>query len=1067
MWADLGIGRASSMEDDPSDRQVDIDNNHLLLSELKGVEARLRDDILSLRQDVSNAVQLDMKRKFTNGNCIGRRTSGGDSMKDVERDNLRQPTFGGPGSSSSRQLPAMIGLAGLSVSMQPEALVDSSVISSIGRSPTLATSPPLAGPSPVAAANNLAWKDWPANLPLRSEYTDFPLSESMSELKNLATAASDRLTMITGMASSIYELASPRRGACSLMVEPESPRRLSFDVMSMFVLIFDLVYTPYSLTWSVPDDVGNPVVLATTTFWLTDMCLSLLTGYHTSEGHVEMRFKQVVLHYLRSWFAVDCACVVGDIINIFPMLVFNQSSGSSNSLTRLLRVAKLARFLRVLGMVRMLRIMAQINTFMEAELSEVWRMMVKIFQISALLLWLGHCVACGWWSLGKFGSLSHSRTGERWVDTYMGLEQAETIDELGPAYQYVVAYHWGLAQITLGAHDVNPLNVPERIYTISCNLFGLLFGGTLISVLSATLLDLKEMNQEREMKMRQLREFLSQHQVKATTRILVLGQVQDRIKQRETILTEKDVSALEVLSHHLMRELRFGLFSPHVQSHMLFQAWTTVNLECLKHLCMNGVEFLILLPDDELFSSGMPATTAYHVMKGKVIYQQDPKTLDRSDRSCTAPSDTSPRPLAPARKALAHSLQVEREPGSWISEAAWWLHWWHVGAATSEAPTTLLTVTPEAVLGAMSRSACVRLVTLEYGRTFFERLQKSAASEEEAPTDVYVHDFSELVFYMRTELHMILGMAALEHEQANRSMMWLGGKLDPDSSLEKLQKEIKEGQSVVLLDKDGKLQRQALLTLLELDRGGEVLAEIAQFEPDSSEPWHPKAQLPGLKMKFGEGTKDTLKRILQTRLESLQGSLGNGHEIRKTKMKSSSTKYGIGTTYHKSIVHANCEHELEEHLSNWAVDVDLNLEFAPRSSVDVSKIIQPLGSGRAMRAEDISRRLAEIREVYLLRGSTHTGIYAFIEPAFLDALNQHEDILTKWVRVLAACMRTATVMEEPESNLQVIETFFKERPMPTVDHDGRSSVHSTQEEGSDWAWWMEQGLEAVKWEKDC
>eukprot|EP00971_Amphidinium_carterae_P239313 4750978-Amphidinium_carterae.2 len=34
----------------------------------------------------------------------------------------------------------------------------------------------------------------------------------------------------------------------------------------------------------------------------------------------------------------------------------------------------------------------------------------------------------------------------------------------------------------------------------------------------------------------------------------------------------------------------------------------------------------------------------------------------------------------------------------------------------------------------MSRSACVRLVTLEYGRTFFERLQKSAASEEEPGT---------------------------------------------------------------------------------------------------------------------------------------------------------------------------------------------------------------------------------------------------------------------------------------------------------------------------------------------
>ena len=36
----------------------------------------------------------------------------------------------------------------------------------------------------------------------------------------------------------------------------------------------------------------------------------------------------------------------------------------------------------------------------------------------------------------------------------------------------------------------------ERLFTILCNLFGLLFGGTLVSILSATLIDLREMNQE-------------------------------------------------------------------------------------------------------------------------------------------------------------------------------------------------------------------------------------------------------------------------------------------------------------------------------------------------------------------------------------------------------------------------------------------------------------------------------------------------------------------------------------------------------------------------------------------
>ena len=40
------------------------------------------------------------------------------------------------------------------------------------------------------------------------------------------------------------------------------------------------------------------------------------------------------------------------------------------------------------------------------------------------------------------------------------------------------SYHWALAQITLGAHDVNPVNSSERLVAILCNLFGLLFAGT-------------------------------------------------------------------------------------------------------------------------------------------------------------------------------------------------------------------------------------------------------------------------------------------------------------------------------------------------------------------------------------------------------------------------------------------------------------------------------------------------------------------------------------------------------------------------------------------------------------
>eukprot|EP00971_Amphidinium_carterae_P209630 4158351-Amphidinium_carterae.1 len=149
-----------------------------------------------------------------------------------------------------------------------------------------------------------------------------------------------------------------------------------------------------------------------------------------------------------------------------------------------------------------------------------------------------------------------------------------------------------LAQLTLGAHDINPINASERIFTVACNLFGLLFGGTIIAILSNTLIDLKERNQEKASLLRVLKEFLLHNNVPLGVRMRVIQQAEERALQRAHILVEKDVKALELLSRGLLRELRNSLLQSHVLSNSLFCAWRCLSSVCIESLCGDGAEIL-------------------------------------------------------------------------------------------------------------------------------------------------------------------------------------------------------------------------------------------------------------------------------------------------------------------------------------------------------------------------------------------------------------------------------------------------------------------------------------------
>merc|ERR1712136_313937 len=142
-------------------------------------------------------------------------------------------------------------------------------------------------------------------------------------------------------------------------------------------------------------------------------------------------------------------------------------------------------------------------------------------------------------------------TSDRWLDSI----------ESSFLFEYVTAFHWSMAQLTLGAIEVNPSNSIERIFTIILLLVGLFFSASLVGSLSAAMIEYQQKWQVSRQMQRNVRHYLRQNSVGPTVAIRVRQQVEKRLHHKaEEKLSFHEVEGLSLVSASLQAELRFDIF---------------------------------------------------------------------------------------------------------------------------------------------------------------------------------------------------------------------------------------------------------------------------------------------------------------------------------------------------------------------------------------------------------------------------------------------------------------------------------------------------------------------------
>eukprot|EP00931_Biecheleriopsis_adriatica_P113692 TRINITY_DN8885_c0_g1_i1.p1 TRINITY_DN8885_c0_g1~~TRINITY_DN8885_c0_g1_i1.p1 ORF type:complete len:964 (-),score=128.94 TRINITY_DN8885_c0_g1_i1:65-2911(-) len=703
-------------------------------------------------------------------------------------------------------------------------------------------------------------------LPLFRKQIDHIMNEEKTIVINARSSSKLRRSSRSSVGASgkvslsWLERTAERADFCKRFVlTPKSPYRIVFDLLSVLTVLYDSTVRPFLLAWDANEDDATTVLsMYSLLFWTCDLMLNFITGFYSKSGELQMGLLSIGKNYLRGWFPIDFSLIMLDWLGV----IFDTRS-ETRKLSALGRLARTARIIRVF------KVVALIKHFSKGIISPRYKGLFQALQILAVIVWVNHLISCMWMGAARIGGDVFNQT---WLDRFDGGPLGHAFSEASVAYQYTTALHWSITQMTPGSMEVFPTNPLERTINILCLIFGLFFGSTLISQLSAGLVQLNMARREERMRMDKLRRYLKENSVPLAMATIIQGQVTSRLSH-EPPLIEKDVHALQLLPSALRLQLQAEVFSTFLMRHPLFlQAFGQDSTKVKELLRLNAIERVILSSGDELFCVDSPAEYVYLVLDGTLQYTNE------------------------EQEPLCHV-----ELGTWMCEAALWLQWVHVGTMTATTPTEILKMYVPATAERLYRNSADPRYRANI-QTWVRAFMSSAASLQ-SDGGMYCLDAG-------ISLPSIM-MALSQDARATIGNITLDTCCDQTGvEIVKLKEELDKGKCVLMQEGSGRLLRLVYVAAIKLSRQKDNLIFTQIGRKNSDNVLVPCVVLPGRKLRAKEDPHDAILDLLQKDLKGVESLVCIGDCENCTEMRDSDS-YQIRTSYHRIEFHAHLREDTE------------------------------------------------------------------------------------------------------------------------------------------------------------
>jgi len=459
-------------------------------------------------------------------------------------------------------------------------------------------------------------------------------------------------------------ITSKRSPLRHLMTRPFSTKRIAWDVMSLFIMGYDIVFIPLMAFNLQRSALTIAATWCTTIFWTCDILNSCSSGYH-KRGVLEMRPRKVFKKYIKSWCLPDCIVVLVDWVVLLNEMDMH--------LARALRIGKSLRYTRALRMLRLLRILKVMSTV--AEFSDIIQSgslvaMLNIGKSVVGVTVVNHSIACAWFAMGNLPSSGRPS----WVETLKTLHG----QDLSFGFSYTTSLHWSLTQFTPASMEVVPTNTSERIFVICVIIFALVMFSSFISSITSTMTHLRVTNLEHTKQNEYIRRYLSDNRVSLELSHRIYTFLRLYRKTQKKRVHDSDIPVFKHLPELLMVELHVEVFMPHLVRHPLFDRLSVVDDRCLASICHLSTAQCSAVVDKEIFTFGEEARKMFFVINGMLDYV-----------------------IGALKKAKA---PVQVHSGSHACEMALWAQWEHRGRLVATQYSDLVALNSEGFRKIVCRS---------------------------------------------------------------------------------------------------------------------------------------------------------------------------------------------------------------------------------------------------------------------------------------------------------------------------------------------------------------------------